>query len=98
MKGRGMRTIHKYKLEIDDTQIIKTPKDAHFIYAAVQRNEIYVWARVDTATEDVHRKILIFGTGHLMPEDIDDLDYIGSVQMAGGSLVWHIYEGEKDEM
>ena len=94
-----MKTIYKYPLVITDRQEIKVPKDAKFIHVDMQSKnggvpEMNLWCEVETENRPSPRTIYIFGTGHPMPSDVK-LEYINSVQMMNGSLVWHIYEEQK---
>jgi len=49
-----------------------------------------LWAYVDPTEPRVTRKFRIIGTGH--PIATDPGDYIGTFQMGGGALVFHVFE------
>lgn len=49
-----------------------------------------VWAIVDTEVETEARSIAVVGTGHEM--GADNFKYIGTAQMRGGALIWHVFE------
>lgn len=81
--------IYKYPIESIDDQEIWMPSDAHILCVQVQGDIPCLWARVDPDALLCVRRICVFGTGH--PID-GHLDYIGTYQLDGGSLVFHVYE------
>jgi len=87
-----MKTIHKYKLgfplEIKDVEF---PKGAELLDAQAVGEEVFVWAKVDPEQPVEKRTIRTLGTGHQVPED-ENLKHIGTTQMFGGKLIWHIFE------
>lgn len=86
------QTIHKFTLNIADEQDVIMPEGAHILTVQVQNGEICLWAKVITTNPAEARKILIRGTGH----DAADVGrYIATVQMAGGGLIWHLFEAAK---
>lgn len=81
--------IYKYEL-IGQTTIIGMPKGAQILTVQKQGNNTCVWALVDPeeSTEDITFHIV--GTGN--PADhVNDLLYVGTVQQAGGALIWHVF-------
>jgi hypothetical protein len=93
-----MRTIHKYHLEITDNIVIKLPRWSKILSIGVQPNssalggeQVCLWALVETNNplEEVYLKMR--GTGHDC-EGIDAENFIGTVIMAKGRLVFHIFE------
>jgi len=83
--------IYKYPIETTDDQEIKMPSEAHILCVQVQGGIPYLWARVDPDAPSCVRMISVFGTGHPIE---GHLDYIGTYQLDGGSLVFHVYERE----
>lgn len=86
-----MKTIYKYAIDVTDEQIVKLPANARILTVQVQGGTPCIWALVDTnevLIEDV--TIRVHGTGHPI-DDSDNLDYIGTFQMHGGSLVFHVF-------
>jgi hypothetical protein len=49
----------------------------------------FLWAKVNTEKKLVPKKILIRGTGHPLE---GDAHYIGTFQIDGGDLVFHVFE------
>lgn len=85
-----MSAIWKYPLKAQDLQEVQTPDGAQFIAAQVQNGQICLWAIVEPTLPKVWRVIRIIGTGHEF--DAMGLDHIGSVQLHGGTLVFHVFE------
>lgn len=83
-----MITVYKYPLTISSQQEISIYSQ-HKILSVGEQNEILcMWAQVDTDNEIVNLPILIFGTGHPMPDK--NMNFVGSVLTARG-FVWHIF-------
>lgn len=87
-------TIWKYELEITDSQVIKMPKFATILTVQMQGVTPCLWALVDPSNPPIEgREIQIFGTGHPIENEIGmDRKYIGTIQLHGGSLVFHVFE------
>lgn len=94
-----MRSIYKYNLLENRDGIICGPI-TKILTVDTQRGQPVLWAEVDT--EKPNRKIqtLLIGTGwDLTPPKgetciLDDYHYIGTVQVAGETLVFHVYVKE----
>lgn len=82
--------IFKYPLEILDERYVLMPDGAEIISAQVQHGTLCLWAIVEDGRQKSRRLIEIFGTGHAIPNA--DRRFIGTVQMAGVALVWHVFE------
>lgn len=81
--------IWKHKLNITDTQKIKMPRGAKGLSVQWQHNNLCLWVlcEEDNVTED--RVVAIYGTGHDLPMTTGD--YVGTFQMEGGHLVFHVF-------
>jgi hypothetical protein len=86
-----MNTIHKYELEITESQMISPPSTRRLLKVAEQNGKLNIWFAVDDAMEDEHTLIHIVGTGHEIPDHCVN-SHIDSVLMSNG-LVWHIFQG-----
>jgi len=84
-----MRTIHKYILSPYNEKVDMLA-GAKILHVGVQRGAICIWAEVDTSAKFVERRFGVYGTGHTMPTEPGK--YIGTVMLADGDLVFHIYE------
>ena len=86
--------IFKYVLKAATEQRVSMPDTADILAAQAQGNDLCIWAKVEIG--DGHypvmlpRTIEVFGTGETMPEF--PRKYIGTTQMEGGKLVWHVFE------
>jgi hypothetical protein len=85
-----MKRIYKYPFEIHAIVQIAMPAEAAITLVACQRNTPCIWALVDPAAKEEHRRFYIFGTGHDIP---DGLLCWGSFQQ--GEFVWHLFEKMK---
>lgn len=83
--------IFKYELSIEMVQTIEIPKDALITSIQEQHGKLCVWALVDDSHEMENRTFYIYGTGHSIKSHCE-LEFIDTVQMQGGTLVWHIFE------
>lgn len=86
-----MKTIYKYPLEILNEQVVKLPWRYEVLCVMNQKEQIVLYAEVDTSERDIPVHVYIFGTGHDMHRLPPNAHYIGSVQTNGGNLVWHVY-------
>ena len=94
-----MRSIYKYDIVNTNNGIIEGPI-TKLLTAQVQHGTIVVWAEVDT--EAPNRKFEVFPLGTGWPLDppagneciLDTHTYLSTVQLAGGSLIFHIYYAE----
>jgi hypothetical protein len=84
-------TIWKAALAVADQQEIEVPQGAKFIFAREQHDVLAVWFRCDPDAPRETRKIAIVGTGHTAPDE-DRSRYIGSGVLAGGRLIFHVFE------
>lgn len=88
-----MKTIYKYWLTDENVQSVAMPEGARVLTVQAQLNSPHLWAEVDTEKPEVERIFETFGTGHEMPYDTGiERVYVGTYQLHGGSLVFHVYE------
>lgn len=90
-----MRSIFKYDINAAKGGIIEGPI-TKLLTAQVQYGSIMVWAEVDTNVENVKYEIVPVGTGWPLDAPtgkcvLDTHQYLGTVQLAGGNLVFHVY-------
>ena len=83
-----MKTIWKYtlspKVEID------IPIGAKILDVQLQFDRLQMWVLVDPTAKTVKRTFCMYGTGHKI--DGHPGDYIGTFQVGGGTLVFHVFE------
>lgn len=85
-----MKTVWKYKLRLTDTQTIEVPKGGEILSAQSQYGDICLWVLLDPDSAKERREIEIYGTGN--PIHDAERKFIGTVQLHGGSLVFHVFE------
>jgi hypothetical protein len=85
------KRIYKYELAITDSQTVTMPEGAEILAVQVQRGAPCLWALVNPELRAVERHIETFGTGHPVDTGVERL-YIGTYQISGGSLVFHVFE------
>lgn len=96
------RKMFRYPVAITDEQTIAMPQGA--LILSVQRREgslviagtgsheaVEMWALVDPDQPPEQRRIRVAGTGHSLPTE-EDLEFLGTVQVAGGRAVFHVFE------
>lgn len=86
-----METIWKYELEVVGSQEIKLPTGFEVLSVQVQNGIPCLWVRVDALRPTHKTEIIIHGTGHPVPDTTGK--YLGTFQMNGGALVWHVFLG-----
>lgn len=87
-----MKAIWKYTVPIQDVFSFSMPDGAQVLTVQMQDGLPQLWAVVDTDNPCVDRWFRLGGTGH--PLGDDGLRYIGTVQLDGGALVFHLFEIE----
>lgn len=92
-KSTFKKAIFKYPAPIEDRFVLKLPASAEILSVQVQDGEPQVWALVLPDALKVVRRFAWIGTGHAHPETFwEDLTYVGTVQLQGGALVFHLFE------
>ena len=84
--------VYKYSLVADDDVKIMMPKGARSLSVQVQRGSPCLWALVDGGAPLVERHFKIFGTGNSVPDFSPPLPFVGTFQLDGGALVFHVFE------
>lgn len=85
------KAVWKYEIEERDRQSIHMPVSAEVLCVQMQNGNPCIWALVDPEAMQERRWFLVLGTGH--PIEAESLGrYIGTFQMVGGSLVFHLFE------
>lgn len=93
-----MRTIHKFPVA-SGLFHIHLPKGAKVLTVQTQgpstgsgdTGEPKMWVLFDTDNETERRSFVTFPTGGDISSDTH-LDYIGTFQLAGGNLIFHLFE------
>ncbi len=85
-------TIWKYPVYMQDEFSIDMPPGAKILSVQIQGDSPQMWAMVEEESfgRTQRRRFKVVGTGHPITED--GLAFIGTFQLRGGSLVFHLFE------
>ena len=87
-----MNSIYKYELEMEDEQILTLPLNSSILNVKGVDGKPQLYAVVDLDEEEIEdRKILMFGTGHKIEDNLK-AHYIGTFLLYGGKGVFHVFE------
>jgi hypothetical protein len=98
-----MKTIHKFELDPVDNSV-KMPAEAKILRVDVQAQgypegtlleRVYVWAIVSTEAMREKRNLVIAGTGHPLPNDINEYTYHGTFFVNDAKYVFHVFEDQR---
>ena len=91
-----MRTDHPSSMTIwkfpvrPDLPTLRLPKGARILCVQTQAGEPQLWVLVDKSQPLESRRIRVYGTGWEMDEAARE--YLGTFQVEGGALVFHVFE------
>jgi len=86
-----MMQVWKYPLPQHDEEFsVEMPEGAEVLTVRLQGGNPMLWARVKPSAPLTRRRFRWTGTGH--PIDPNAGKYIGTLMLAGGRLVFHIFE------
>ena len=83
--------VYKYPLPIGDWVSIEMPVGAQPLCVQVQAGQPWMWARVEIGEPPTTHHFRIAVTGHNLGSNVGK--HIGSFQMHGGALVFHVFAG-----
>ena len=86
-----MDTIYKYVIEAASRQQVLMPRGSEVLTVQVQDRKPCLWVLVDTEQPMEMREFFLFGTGEEITEGEFVGAYIGTFQLDGGSLVFHLF-------
>mgnify|MGYP001576669000 CR=1 FL=1 len=84
-----MRTIWKFEIPVEDHFEVQIPMASQVLTVDVQHGQPCIWALVNPDAERIAYKFVLRGTGHPIEEDLGP--YIGTFQLAGGGLIFHLF-------
>lgn len=91
-----MKTIYKFRIpKITDDFGIEMPFGAKILTVQTQHELPCIWAIVDTENGNEMRNFKLYGTGHPIETSLFHT-YIGTFQLRGGDLVFHLFEVMKE--
>jgi len=82
-------TVWKFAIPVSDEFQIALPEGAQVLSVMVQFDAPQIWVLVDPKAPPILRHFVLRGTGHPI-EKVGR--FVGSFQIAGGSLVFHLFE------
>lgn len=86
------KQIWKFPINLDKS-IVQMPKDAEILTIQTQNDTPCIWALVNPENANESRHFEVYGTGHNIYYEMGiDRKYIGTFQLHGGSLVFHLFE------
>jgi hypothetical protein len=83
--------IYKYHFQDQEYQEIELPEEAEILCVQTQYGKPCIYALVDLDEKPILRKFRIYSTGVTMAEN-ESRKYIGTFQLNGGFLVFHLFE------
>lgn len=87
-----METVWKYPIPVQDEVVLSVPEGAHPLSVQVQNGELCVWMFVSSDRPLVKRVLRVAGTGHALSSEVRPGKFIGTVQLAAGMLVFHVFD------
>lgn len=82
-------TIWKFPIDATTRQAVHLPKGAKVLSCQFQRDQLCLWAMVDPTEETERRLVWLIGTGNEVPSP--PLTFVCTVQVMGGSLIFHVF-------
>lgn len=90
-----MLKIYKYPIPVIDHFIVELPARAKPLRAQLQRSVVCIWFLLDPDITAIPRNFRVIGTGHPIPESMEELEFIDTFQIRGGREVYHLFEVKK---
>lgn len=93
-----MQKIYKYPFNRTILPKIQMPVGAQILDVQTQHGEPVMWALVDPEAPKEERSFQVYGTGWDIEKakEGEQRKYIGTYQMQGGALVFHLFEIVRD--
>lgn len=86
-----MKIVLKHPLQIVDSQDLVLYADSKILSVMNQNEGIVLYALEEDCVRGIDRyKVIIHGTGHTA-NDTDGCDFIGTVSLHGGALMFHVF-------
>jgi len=92
-------TINEYPLELTgEPQNIVVTKGSEILTVQTIYDKLYIWILTPRNTFSQETKIIqIYDIDGVMQQGADEYKYISTVQLFGGSRVYHVFEIKKTE-
>ncbi len=85
-------SIWKYDLTPEAVQYIDMPDGAQVLCLHMQYDTPRIWVLAESDLPKTRRTFRVFGTGNPIEDDLSTLKYVGTFQIYGGTLVFHVFE------
>lgn len=82
--------IWKQQLRVVSDQIVRLPRGSTILHGDQQDDEPCIWFQCDPEQAKEDHKIRLCGTDMDVPPNSK---YLGTALCNGGTLVWHVWEG-----
>lgn len=86
--------VWKYKIEFEFPTIHQIPAGGKVLSFQEQHNELQLWVLVNPDMKLETREFYCFATGEPI-EDVEQFDYIGTIQLGEESFVVHLFERKR---
>ena len=86
-----MNVVFKYPLAVEDVQDVEMHAKAAILAIHTQGETPCLWAVVDACQPKMKRRFRTYGTGHPMDDEKEFPHYVGTYQLRGGALVFHVF-------
>jgi len=87
-----MNAIYKYELSEEKIQWVSLPLNSTVLSVVEQHEKIVMYAIVDSEQENTQEiEFLLLGTGQIFNYVFDDYTFLNTVNLSGGSLMFHVF-------
>ena len=87
-----MYSVWKFLLQADHSQKLEFPLGSKVLSVESQGDDIVIYALVNTEqTEKEIKEIRTYGTGHDIPNDIIEFNFLGTAKLYNDSMVFHVF-------
>ena len=85
-----MKSVYKYNLDTTDNQIIEI-QSKNILSVNEQYGNIVVYALFDSDIKPIRYEFNIRGTGHPIIFEVDNFNFLGTVKLYDGNLMFHVF-------
>ena len=86
-----MKAIFKYSLTLAYSQAVDLPIGAKPLSIQMQGGGVCLWALVETSVPSTLKTVRMYGTGHDCSDLAATSQFLGTIQLSGGSLVFRFF-------
>ena len=85
-----MKTVRTYEIPEQTRFVVGLTAGAEVLCVQTQHDKPHLWVRMSTGHPTESRRFIVAGTGRELPPDAGR--YVGTFQLAGRDLVYHVFE------